>query len=295
VPRDFDPGKSGRGARAAIPARKRWGQHFLAAPETAERIVEAARVGPQDTVFEVGPGDGALTRAIVARGARLAAVEIDPLRAEELSREFAGNPRVAVACGDALEKSFADWLAAFGWPGPAVLLANLPYNVATPILSRAIEESNAISRSVATVQREVARRFAARPGGEDYGYLSVRAAAFARARILFDLPPSAFRPRPKVVSSVLELSPRSPALDPSSRARALLLASLGFRSRRKTLANALSSAGPRNAWAEALNAIGRGARARAEELSLEDFLELARRVPPEAAGPDARDIGAKAT
>ncbi len=125
----------------------------------------------------------------------------------------------------------------------------------------------------------MARRFAARAGDEDYGYLSVRAAAFARARVLFDLPPSAFRPRPKVVSSVLELLPRLPALDPPLRARALQLASLGFRSRRKTLANALSPAGPRDAWAAALDAIGRGARARAEELSLEDFLELARRVP----------------
>lgn len=279
MPRDLDPGKSGRGVRAGIPARKRWGQHFLAAPETAERIVEAARIGPSDTVFEVGPGDGALTRAIVARGARLAAVEIDPLRAEALSREFADNPRVAVACGDVLERAFADWLSDFGWPGPAVLLANLPYNVATPILSRAVEESGAISRAVATVQREVARRFAARAGDEDYGFLSVRAAAFARARILFDLPPSAFRPRPKVVSSVFELSPRTPRLEPALRTRALALASLGFQSRRKTLANALSAAGPRGAWAEALDAIGRGARARAEELSLEDFLELARRLP----------------
>jgi 16S rRNA (adenine1518-N6/adenine1519-N6)-dimethyltransferase len=287
VPRDFDPGKSGRAARPAIPARKRWGQHFLASPETAERIVQAARVGPQDTVFEVGPGDGALTRAIAARGSRLAAVEIDPLRAEELAREFSLDPRVTVIRGDVLDKSFADWLEAFGLAGPAVLLANLPYNVATPILSRAIEDPGAISRTVATVQREVARRFAARTGAEDYGYLSVRAAAFSRAKILFDLPPSAFRPRPKVVSSVLELSPRSPALDPFTRTRALLLASLGFRSRRKTLANALSAAGPRQAWAAALVGIGRGALARAEELSLEDFLELARRVPPEAPGEDA--------
>jgi 16S rRNA (adenine1518-N6/adenine1519-N6)-dimethyltransferase len=267
-----------------IPARKRWGQHFLAAPETAERIVGAARVGPEDTVLEVGPGEGALTRSIAARGAHLLAIEIDPLRAEALSREFAGNARVAIVRGDVLEKPFAQWLAEAGWKGPALLLANLPYNVATPILSRAIEELEAISRCVATVQREVARRFAARPGGEEYGYLSVRAAAFTRARILFDLPPSAFRPRPKVVSSVLELSPRAPALDPVLRARALALASLGFRSRRKTLANALAAAGPRARWQETLVVLGRGAMARAEELSLEDYLELARRVPPGASG-----------
>lgn len=246
--------------------------------------MDAARVGPEDTVFEVGPGEGALTRSIAARGARLAAIEIDPLRARALSREFAGNARVVVLEGDVLEKSFGQWLAEAGWRGPAVLLANLPYNVATPILSRAIEEPEAISRSVATVQREVARRFAARPGCEQYGYLSVRSAAFARARVLFDLPPSAFRPRPRVVSSVLELSPRVPPLDPAIRRRALALASLGFRSRRKTLANALASAGPRAAWLGALAAIGRGAGARAEELSVEDYLALARGVPPGAAG-----------
>ncbi len=96
---------------------------------------------------------------------------------------------------------------------------------------------------------------------------------------LFDLSPGAFRPRPRVVSSVLELEPRSPALDPAQRRRALDLASLAFRSRRKTFANALSSAGPRGEWEKALAAIGKGPRARAEELSLEDYLKLAEIIP----------------
>ncbi len=283
--RDADPARraappalEGRPGRP-IPARKRWGQHFLASPETARRIVEAAGVGPDDTVLEVGPGDGALTRPIAERAARLLSIEIDPLRADRLAREISAGGRVVVLHGDALEKSFARWLAEAGWPGPAVLLANLPYNAATKILCRAIEEPEAIARCVATVQREVARRFAAKPGSDDYGYLSVRAAAFASARVLFDLPPSAFRPRPRVVSSVLELSPRRPALDPVRRDRALALASLGFRSRRKTLANALASAGPREDWEKALAGIGKEPKARAEELSLDDYLELARRLP----------------
>ena len=282
MPRDADPGTRGRKPFPAIPARKRWGQHFLAAPALAERILDAARLSTADTVLEVGPGDGALTRGIAARCLRLAAVEIDPLRADALAREFAGNPRVQIVRGDILEKNYEEWLAGFGWDGPAVLIGNLPYNAATPILSRAIEEPRAIARTVATVQREVARRFAARPGAAEYGYLSVRAAAFARPRILFDLPPSAFRPQPKVVSSVLELSPRTPPLDPVLRGRALHLASLGFRGRRKTLGNALAAAGPKAAWEDALAAIGKGAKARAEELSLEDYLELARRVPAQA-------------
>lgn len=258
-----------------IPARKRWGQHFLVHAATADRIADAAGLTASDTAIEVGPGDGALTRPLLARAGRLLAIEIDPLRADSLERELAGDERVRVLRGDALERTFGEWLATAGWSGPAVLAANLPYNVATPILLAAIGEPETVSRVVATIQKEVALRFAARAGSDAYGYLSVRAAAFARARILFDVPPGAFRPRPKVWSSVLELTPRRPSLEPRVREKAIRLASLGFRSRRKTLANALSFEGPRGRWEEALEALGKDRRVRAEELSLEDFLALA--------------------
>lgn len=258
--------------------RKRWGQHFLADPGIAERIIEAAGLRSSDTVIEVGPGEGALTRPILARARRLLAIEIDPLRTEKLARELKGESRLRLLTGDVLEKSFSSWLEAVQWEGTAVLLGTLPYNAATQILLRSIEEPDAIERAVATVQREVARRFRAKPGSREYGYLSVRAAAFSRARILFDLPPGAFRPRPRVTSSVVELVPRSPPLDPSLRARALGLASMGFRSRRKTLANALSAAAGRAPWERALLELGLDARVRAEELSLENYLALARLV-----------------
>lgn len=263
-----------------LPARKRWGQHFLAHGATAQRIVQAARISPQETVIEVGPGDGALTRPLATRAGRLLAIEIDPLRAEALAEEFAGEERVRVIAGDALKKSFRAYLAQAGWEPPALLVANLPYNAATAILLSAIEAPDTISRAVATVQREVAGRFSARAGDPAYGYLSVRAAAFAQARILFDLPPGAFRPRPKVTSSVLELTPRKPPLEPDLARRALKLASLGFQSRRKTLANALAKAGNRAQWERALESLGRDPRVRAEELSLEDFLALAGMAPP---------------
>jgi 16S rRNA (adenine1518-N6/adenine1519-N6)-dimethyltransferase len=258
-----------------IPARKRWGQHFLARGETAERIVAAARLTPSDTVLEVGPGDGALTRPAAALALRVLAIEIDPWRAAALEGEFASDPRVRIVRGDALERPFESWLTLAGWEGPAIFLANLPYNAATPILLAALQEPDAIARAVVTVQREVGRRLSARPGQDAYGYLSVRAAALARARTLFDLPPGAFRPRPKVISSVVELVPRSPAIEAGLRERAMGLASLGFRSRRKTLANALSPAGTRAGWEDALAAIGKGPRVRAEELSFEDYLKLA--------------------
>ena len=258
-----------------IPARKRWGQHFLARGETAERIVAAARLSSTDTVVEVGPGDGALTRPIAAKVERLLAIEIDPWRAAALEEEFAGARRVRIARGDVLARPFAGWLALEGWRGPAVLVANLPYNAATPILLAAVGEQETIARSIVTVQREVAERLRARPGDDAYGYLSVRTAAFARARILFDLPAGAFRPRPKVTSSVVELEPRTPPLEAMRRDAALHLASLGFRLRRKTLANALAAEGGRAKWERALEAMGKSPRARAEELSLEEYLTLA--------------------
>jgi 16S rRNA (adenine1518-N6/adenine1519-N6)-dimethyltransferase len=262
-----------------IPARKRWGQHFLASGATAERIVAAARLTPADSVIEVGPGDGALTRPLAARTGRVLAIEIDPLRAAALAAELAGDPRVTIERGDILDKTFQAWLDGAGLASPAVMVANLPYNAATPILTRALEEPDAVARIVATVQKEVAQRLTARPGSEHYGYLSVRAAAYARGRILFDLPPGAFRPRPNVTSSVLELTPLPEPLDAARRSRALALASLGFRQRRKTLCNALLSAAPREVWEKALSEIGKDPRVRAEVLSLDDYLALADLVP----------------
>lgn len=263
-----------------IPARKRWGQHFLVRPETARRIVEASRVGPDDTAFEVGPGEGALTRPLAELAGRVLAVEIDPLRVEALERELADLGNLRLLRGDVLDRSFAAWLGDAGWAAPAVLVSNLPYNAATPILLRAAEEEGTFSRAIATVQKEVARRFAAKPGEEGYGYLSVRTAAFARARLLFDLPAGAFRPPPKVTSSVIELVPRFPRLEPLSRERALLLASLAFRSRRKTAANAISaaSAAGRSSVERALEDVGFDPRARAGELSLDHYLALADRI-----------------
>jgi 16S rRNA (adenine1518-N6/adenine1519-N6)-dimethyltransferase len=270
------PASRRRGARKAPgpPARRKWGQHFLARPETAERIADAARLAQDDCVLEIGPGDGALTRPLARRAARVVAVEIDPLRARSLAAELGGE-RVAVLQGDALSRPLGEWLAEGGVRGGAVLVANLPYNAATPIVQAAIEDPS-IRRSVVTVQKEVARRFAARPGDEAYGFLSVRTAARASARLLFDLPPGAFRPAPKVTSTVVSLAPLDRPLDPSARDAALRLASHGFAARRKTLANALAPLGAREKWERALEAIGFGRRARAEELSLEDFLALAR-------------------
>ena len=268
-----------------FPARKRWGQNFLVDPETARRIVEAAAIGPDETVVEIGPGDGALTRLLVRLApGRTVAVEIDPLRAQALRDELGGDGGARIVLGDALEKTVAERVAEAGLPLPAVLVANLPYNVATPILTRAIREKGSISRIVATVQREVARRFVAAPGSEDYGFLSVHAALFSEGEILFHIPPGAFRPRPKVVSSVLRLVPIEPPARGEMLDRVLAVASASFQMRRKNLPNALSAIGSREAWGAALAACGFPPSARAEELTAGDFVRLAREERRLAAG-----------
>jgi 16S rRNA (adenine1518-N6/adenine1519-N6)-dimethyltransferase len=259
-----------------IPARRRWGQNFLVHPETARRIVLAAELSAEESVIEVGPGDGALTGLLLEAARRVLAIEIDPARAAALARRLGKAPedRLRIRQGDALQKRYAEHLAEEGWEPPAVLVANLPYNVATPLLTQAVEEPGAISRIVATVQREVADRLTARAGDAAYGFLSIRTAAFARARRLFDIPPGAFRPTPKVVSSVVAIRPDSSPPSPH-RARALALASRAFHARRKVLPNALAGEGTRETWVRALGEIGKDARARAEELSYEDWLALA--------------------
>jgi 16S rRNA (adenine1518-N6/adenine1519-N6)-dimethyltransferase len=261
-------------ATSSFPARKRWGQHFLLDAAIARRIVESASIGQGETVVEIGPGDGALTRVLIDRARRrLIAIEIDPLRAAALEEELAGD--LIVVEGDALSRPIPEWVAPTGLPLPAVVVANLPYNVATPIVSRAMEDRSAVSRIVAMVQREVARRLVARPGSDDYGYLSVRAGLFCRGEILFDVAPGAFRPRPRVVSSVVRLELHEPPLGAAELGRVLSIVSAAFQARRKTLPNALAVLGPRERWAEALERIGLRAATRAEELGVSEFVRLA--------------------
>ena len=260
--------------RSPFPPRRRWGQNFLVDRGAASRIVAAAGIVPGESIVEIGPGDGALTRGLAERGGRLLAIEIDPARADVLAAEYGGRADVVVERGDAVERSIGERLAERGWAQPAVVVGNLPYNAATPILRSAVREPDAVSRVVATVQKEVALRLIARPGSGDYGFLSVFMALFSRGEILFDLPPGAFRPRPNVTSSVVRLRTRRPATGVSPD-RVLDIASRAFRSRRKTLPNAVGAGDERALWEAALATIGKGPTTRAEELSPEEFVALA--------------------
>ncbi len=260
-------------ARHGLFADKRFGQNFLVSEAHLRRIVEAARplAGP---VFEVGPGLGVLTRALAQAGAEVTAIEKD-LRLKPLLEETLAGLPVRLVFQDAL---FYPWEEV---PEGSLLVANLPYRIATPLVTRLLKTGR-FARLVFLVQKEVAERMTARPKTPAYGLLSLRVAHHAQAERLFDLPPGAFFPPPKVWSSLVRLTPRGVPDDPNLFA----LIEAAFSKRRKTLLNALTAAGyPRERVAEALAALDLPQEVRAEELDLEGFRRLREALIPPHAGP----------
>jgi 16S rRNA (adenine1518-N6/adenine1519-N6)-dimethyltransferase len=229
-----------------------------------------------DTVVEIGPGRGALTRPLLLRGIQVVAFEVDGALADALRRELAGSP-LTVLTADALRVDVAAALADAGAAPPVPLVGNLPYESATPMIRAFVRRPDLFSRLVVMVQKEVGDRLVAQPRTAAYGYLTLDAAAHASARRLFDVKPHAFSPPPKVMSTVLELIPRPAA---PGAAEALAAASAGFAQRRKTLVNALAPAFGRDEAAAAVSAQGLLPTARAEELSLAEFEGLAERLGP---------------
>lgn len=267
--------------RASRQRRPRWGQNFLADAGVARRIVEAVGAAKGEAVAEIGPGRGALTRPLLRSGLRVVAFEIDAALADALEASLPGLP-LTVVRGDALRADVGGALAAAGAVPPVPLAGNLPYESATPMLRAFARRSDLFSRLVVMVQKEVAERLAAGPGDAAYGFLSLDVGAHARVRSLFDVPPRAFAPRPKVTSSVVELTPVPPA---PGTPEALAVASAAFTARRKTLLNGLSPRWGRERAAAALSAAGLQPLVRAEELPLAVFFDLSRRLgPPGALG-----------
>ncbi len=264
--------------------RPRLGQNFLSSPRTAERIVNALATDPGSWVLEVGPGRGALTRPLLARGTRVLAVEVDGRLVARLTEEL-GCDLLRLIEADALRFDPAAALAEAGAAPPVPLVANLPYESATPMVRAFARRPDLFSSLVVMVQREVAERICGRPGDDGYGFLSVDLALHAKARRLFDVPPGDFTPRPKVVSTVVELVP---VAAPEGAAAAIAVASAGFGVRRKTLTNALGATWGREAAAAAVAAAGLSPTARAEELPPEAFLGLARLLGPRPAALPAR-------
>jgi 16S rRNA (adenine1518-N6/adenine1519-N6)-dimethyltransferase len=250
-------------------ARKALGQHFLLDFNIISRIVAAAAPLDDLHVIEIGPGPGGLTRALLAsRAASVTAIEIDRRAIAALAElhERAG-PRLSLIEGDA---KTVDYLALT--PAPRAIIANLPYNVGTPLLIAWLRNAAAFTRLVLMFQREVAERICAAPASAAYGRLAVLAQSVSHAECVFRLPPSAFTPPPAVESAVVRLVPRAEAPPPPVLAALERITAAAFGQRRKMLRRSLAPLG-----GDALLAMAQIDPARrAETLSIAEFLELAK-------------------
>lgn len=254
-------------SRHGLTPKHRLGQHFLADANITRRIVEIAEIGDGSRVVEVGAGTGTLTKALAEAGAHVISYEIDSgLR--PILEEVTNGLDVELRFEDAASLDLSSLAPGAGW----VLVANLPYNVGTSLLLDAIRAVPEIERFVVMVQSEVARRLAAGVGSTDYGLPSVVAGIHTRASVVMKVPPQVFIPAPRVESAVVRLDRKE---TPEQADRAVQLARAGFGRRRKMLRRSLDAVV--DDPADLLERAGFPPTARAEELSPEDYLELARR------------------
>jgi 16S rRNA (adenine1518-N6/adenine1519-N6)-dimethyltransferase len=231
-----------------VRARKRFAQHFL---ETAwvNKLVTAVAATPEDSILEIGPGRGAITRPLAAQAGRLLAVEVDRDLAADL--QAAALPNVTVITGDVLSVDLVPiittWLGAPPGPSNQVrVVGNLPYNISSPILFTLLElaaKTQGVRDAMLMLQKEVADRLVARVGTGDYGVLTVLTGVTADVKRVLSLPPGAFRPQPKVHSAVVKLTFRPPAVAISDQELFVRMVRMMFTQRRKTVANALKPFG----------------------------------------------------
>ncbi|MFJ1760401.1 16S rRNA (adenine(1518)-N(6)/adenine(1519)-N(6))-dimethyltransferase RsmA [Amycolatopsis sp. NPDC088138] len=266
-----------RGLAAELDVRptKKLGQNFVHDPNTVRRIVELAHVGPDDVVLEVGPGLGSLTLGLLAAGVRVVAVEIDPKLAERLPKTVAERApdaagRLDVVEADAMRVAKGDLPAE-----PTSLVANLPYNVAVPVVLHLLAELPSLRSGLVMVQTEVADRMAAGPGSRIYGVPSVKLAWYGPARKVAAVPRSVFWPVPNVDSALVAFE-RGDVPASEDRDRLFGLVDAAFSQRRKTLRAALAGwAGSAERAGELLVAAGIDPKTRGEQLDVHAFARLA--------------------
>jgi 16S rRNA (adenine1518-N6/adenine1519-N6)-dimethyltransferase len=254
-----------------IRAKKSLGQNFLTDAHYLRRIADAAQVGPQDSVIEIGPGLGHLTRELAARAKKLLIIELDDRLIPRLREEFEARPTVEIVHADALAHDYG------GLAGTWKVVANLPYYISTPLIQLLIGHRERFTALTLMLQKEVAERIAAAPGGKEYGYLSVLVQYWAMPRLEFFVPADAFTPKPKVDSAVMTLVLRKQhehtAADEAVFLRVIKAA---FSQRRKTLRNSLSQLGyPKQVMENLPDTTGIDLSRRAETLSVEEFVLLA--------------------
>lgn len=246
--------------------RKRFGQNFLTDRNIIQRIVDCIQPTAEQHVVEIGPGQAALTQALLPHCGQMTAIEIDRDLADVLRQQFVDEPRFRLVEADALSFDFSELAEQ-----PFRLVGNLPYNISTPLIFHLLQSQARITDYHVMLQKEVADRICAAPGSKTYGRLSVAVSLAARAEIMFQVPPGAFFPPPKVQSSIIRLTPTQQALPWKALDQVLKAA---FSARRKTLRNALKNLFS----ADELIELGLDPALRPERLSPEDFLHLARQL-----------------
>jgi 16S rRNA (adenine1518-N6/adenine1519-N6)-dimethyltransferase len=265
-----------------IPAKKQFGQNFLADERVIERIIREVSPREDETIVEIGAGRGALTSRLADLAGRLCAVEFDRDLIPLLKEKFGARANFVLVEGDALR---LDLCSVISPAAQARVVANLPYYISTAILQRLIAQRSCLTEMILMLQREVVERITAPPASSERGYLSVLVEAYCEAEKLFDVPPTAFRPVPKVWSTVVRLRVRpQTGIVVSDENLLWRIVSAGFAQRRKTIFNNL-----RNAPAllrariekaggadHALESANLEARRRAETLTLEEWARLAR-------------------
>lgn len=254
-------------ARHGLAPRRSFGQNFVVEPETVRRIASLAKVSTGDHVVEIGAGLGALTLALAETGASVIAVEIDSGLFEVLRENVARHSNVRVVHDDAMR---LDWDALLAAADSWTVVANLPYNVATPLVADLLDKVPKVRRLLVMVQKEVAQRFAARPGDEAFGAVSVKVDYWATSRVVGEVSSAVFLPRPRVASSLVEIVRRDRPIVDAPFAPMFAIVRQGFATRRKMLRRALDGVVTADDFAEA----GVNPEARAEELTLDEWSRL---------------------
>jgi 16S rRNA (adenine1518-N6/adenine1519-N6)-dimethyltransferase len=269
--------------------RKQFGQHWLRSEKALSKIVAAAELQPQaqaeklptgDRVLEIGPGLGVLTRQLVERAASVVAVEIDRDLCQLLVQKMGKVDNFVLLQSDFLTANLETLLEPFPtFQNPNKVVANIPYNITGPILEKLLgtianPNPNPYDLIVLLMQREVALRLKANPGSTNFGALSVRVQYLAACEFICDVPATAFQPPPKVDSAVVRLRPRAIETPAQNPQRLETLLKLGFGSKRKMLRNNLQGVIDRDQLSQFLENIGSNAQARAEDLSVEQWVTL---------------------
>jgi len=264
--------------------RKRFGQHWLKSEKVLSQIIEAAALEPGDRVLEIGPGTGLLTRRLLPQAAQVIAVEIDRDLIDKLQRQFAAADNLCLLAGDILQ---LDWqtvaTAAADGQLPNKVVANIPYYITGPILERLLgtiahPNPHPFEAIVLLVQQEIADRLCASPGSKTVGSLTTKVQYLAACEIICPVPPKAFQPPPKVSSAVIRLRPRPFPTVAQSPALLAKLLKLGFASKRKMLRNNLSPLIERSPLGDLLTTLEIADTARAEDLSVSDWVALSNKM-----------------